>query len=72
MVTPIGELQIMTVGELLDALDGADRATHVVLAKEGGWYDNVGMVAVPGEDPETNEHMAVTIYPAGEMDPRQF
>jgi hypothetical protein len=71
LVTAIGEFPVLLVGELLDALEGVDRSTHVVVATEG-WFDNVGEVVIPGGDAEAGDHMAVTLYPAGAMDPRQF
>ena len=59
---------ILTVGQLLKALEGLDANTQVVVGDSDGWYNNLEGFHTPDGD----GYEALTFVQGVPVDPRQF
>ena len=59
---------ILTVGQLIKALEGLDESTQIVIGDLDGWYYNIDGFHTPSEDGYT----ALTFSQGEPVDSRQF
>lgn len=59
---------ILTVGQLIKALEGLDESTQIVIGDLDGWYYNIDGFHTPSEDGYT----ALTFSQGDPVDSRQF
>jgi hypothetical protein len=59
---------ILTVGQLIKALEGLDESTQIVIGDLDGWYRNIDGFHTPSEDGYT----ALTFSQGNPVDSRQF
>lgn len=59
---------ILTVGQLIKALEGLDESTQIVIGDLDGWYNNIDGFHTPSEDGCT----ALTFSQGEPVDSRQF
>lgn len=59
---------ILTVGQLIKALEGLDKSTQIVIGDEGGWYYNIDGLHLPSE----NGYTALTFNQGELCNSRQF
>lgn len=63
-----GTTGILTVGQLRELLNGFHEDTHVVIADDNGWYNNISMTALP----DGEGYCAVTFFVGDTFDARQI
>lgn len=59
---------ILTVGQLIKALEGLDESTQIVIGDLDGWYNNIDGFHTPSEDGYT----ALTFSQGDPVNSRQF
>lgn len=59
---------ILTVGQLMKALEGLEESTQIVIGDLDGWYNNIDGFHTPSEDGYT----ALTFSQGDPVDSRQF
>lgn len=59
---------ILTVGQLIKALEGLDANTQIVVGDSDAWYNNIEGFHAPDDDGYT----ALTFVQGVPVDPRQF
>ena len=59
---------ILTVGQLIKALEGLDESTQIVIGDLDGWYNNIDGFHTPSEDGYT----ALTFSQGKPVDSQQF
>jgi hypothetical protein len=59
---------ILTVGQLIKALEGLDKSTQIVIGDLDGWYYNIDGFHTPSEDGYT----ALTFSQGDPVNSRQF
>jgi hypothetical protein len=64
----IVERGILTVGEFRKLLAKLPDDTQMVIANDGGWYDNIGEVQLPNGE----EYCALTFSKGESFDSRQY
>lgn len=59
---------ILTVGQLIKALEGLDSKTQIVIGNEDGWYNNIDGFHTPSE----NGYTALTFNQGDPCNSQQF